>query len=250
MTTIDLKGKVALVTGSARRVGKAIALELARCGMHQVIHHNHSNAEAQTTAREISALGVEMAIVKADQSQPAEVERMFAEIRARFGRLDLLVNSASLFERGSFIDLPFEDWQRSLAVNLTGPFLCSQQAARLMREKGEGGAIVNILDMSALKPWKSYPAHTVSKAGLASLTELMAVSLAPDIRVNAIALASVLRDEERSPEQWEAIGKRLPVGHTGDPSDAAQAVVYLATQPFITGTILRVDGGDYLKAAT
>ncbi len=247
MATIELRGKVALVTGSARRVGKVIALELARHGMHQVIHHSSSDQEAEATAREIAALHVETLIVKADQSQPAEVERLFMAIRSRFGRIDLLVNSASTFEPGSILDLPFEGWKHTLGVNLDGPFLCSQQAARLMRERNEGGAIVNILDLSALKPWKTYPAHSVSKAALAKLTEVMALSLGPDIRVNAIALGPVLRDEGRTPEQWESVGQRLPIGHTGDPTDAAQAVVFLATQPFITGTILRVDGGDLLR---
>ncbi len=247
MATVELRGKVALVTGSARRVGKAIALELARHGMHQVIHHRNSDQEAESTTREIAALGVETLIVKADQSEPADVERMFSAIRERFGRLDVLVNSASTFEPSSILDMPFDDWKHTFSVNLDGPFLCSQQAARLMRARNGGGSIVNILDLSALKPWKTYPAHSVSKTALAKLTEVMALALGPDIRVNAIALGSILRDESRTPEQWESIGKRLPIGHTGDPADAAQAVVFLATQPFITGTILRVDGGDLLR---
>src|SRR5690349_21189529 len=123
MTIIDLHGKVALVTGSARRVGKAIALELARQGMHQVIHHSASDQEAQATAHEITALGVDTLVLKADQSQAAEVERLFAAIRARFGRIDVLVNSASIFQTGSILDLPFEDWKHTLGVNLDGPFL-------------------------------------------------------------------------------------------------------------------------------
>src|SRR5260370_42050462 len=181
MAVIELRGKVALVTGSARRVGKAIALELARHGMHQVIHHRNSDQEAESTTREIAALGVETLIVKADQSEPADVERMFSAIRERFGRLDVLVNSASTFEPSSILDMPFDDWKHTFSVNLDGPFLCSQQAARLMRERNEGGSIVNILDLSALKPWKTYPAHSVSNAALAKLTEEMALSLGPDI---------------------------------------------------------------------
>ena len=150
------------------------------------------------------------------------------------------------------ITLPLEQydvptWCRVLHVNLTAPFLCSQHAARLMRTTGTGGAIINILDISALKPWKQYPAHSVSKAGLLALTEVLAQNLGPDIRVNAIAPGPILRDEGNSPEEWERIGKRLLVGHNGDPSDVAQAVVFLASQPFITGTTLRVDGGDDLK---
>ncbi len=247
MTTIDLKGKVALVTGSARRVGKTIALELARQGMHQVIHHSQSDQEAEATAGEVRALGVEALIVKADQRQLAEVERLFQSIRERFGRLDVLVNSASIFHRASIIDLSLEEWQNVLDTNLTGPFLCSQQAARLMRETGSGGSIINIIDLSAFAPWSGYPHHSVSKAGLKMLTEVLALSLAPEIRVNAVAPGPVLRDDDHTPEQWERAGQRLPLKHTGDPMDVAQAVVFLASQPFITGVTLRVDGGESLR---
>nr|AIA16914.1 short chain dehydrogenase [uncultured bacterium] len=247
MATIDLKGKVALVTGSARRVGKVIALELARQGMHQVVHHRNSDQEAEETAAEIRAMGVETLIVKADQSNPAQVVRMFDEIRQRFGRIDVLVNSASNFRAGAILDMSFDEWRLSMDVNLDGPFLCSQQAARLMREHDTGGSIVNISDLTAVRPAKMYPAHSVSKAGLITLTEVLAKSLGPDIRVNAIIAGPVLRDDDRTPEQWDAIGKRLPVAHTGDPADVAQAVVYLATQPFVTGATLRVDGGDFLR---
>lgn len=247
MTVIELKDKVALVTGSARRVGKAIALELARHGMHQIIHHSNSDKEAEVTVAEVRALGVEATIVKADLSQPADIQRLFDETRQHFGRLDVLVNSASTFKPGDLLTLPLEEWQETLNVNLTAPLLCSQHAARLMRETGNGGAIINILDISALKPWKQYPAHSVSKSALLTLTEALAQNLGPDIRVNAIAPGPILRDEGNSPEQWERIGKQLLLAHTGDPADVVQAVVFLATQPFITGTTLRVDGGDYLK---
>ncbi|MEP7285477.1 MAG: SDR family oxidoreductase [Chloroflexota bacterium] len=245
MTTIDLKGKIALVTGSARRVGKAIALELARQGMHQIIHHRQSDREAEETAEEVRALGVEAIIVKADQSDPVQVQQLFDTLRQRYGRLDVLVNSASSFNAGAILDLPFEEWQKTLAVNLTGPFLCSQHAARLMLEH-DGGAIINILDMSIFHPWKGYPAHSVAKSGLATLTEVFAQSVGPQIRVNGIAPGAILRDDGNTLAQWERIGKGLPLG-TGHPSDVAQAVVFLATQPFITGAILRVDGGEYVK---
>ncbi len=244
MTTIDLKGKVALVTGSARRIGKAIALELAHEGMHQIIHHGHSDQEAEDTAREVETLGVQCTIIKCDLSNPADIERMFAKIKERFERLDVLVNSASTFTQGSLAEMPLSDWQATLNVNVTAPFLCSQQAARLMGESG--GTIINILDLSALKPWKSYPAHTVSKAALKALTEVMAVSFAPTIRVNAIVPGPMLRDEGNSPEQWENVGKRLPLQRTGNPSDVAQAVTFLASQPFITGATLCVSGGENL----
>lgn len=246
MAVVSLKGKVALVTGSARRVGKFIALELARQGMHQVIHHGNSDQEAAETATEIRALGVDAIVVKADLSQPVQIEQLFAAIRQHYGRLDLLVNSASSFKSGSILDVPLEDWQEALDVNMTAPLLCSQHAARMMIERGEGGAIINITDMSAFQPWKAFPQHSISKAGMVMLTEVLALSLAPSIRVNAIAPGPVLRDQGNSPEKWEQIGRRLPMGRTGEPGDVAQAVVFLATQTFVTGVTLQVNGGEHL----
>lgn len=240
---VDLKGKVALVTGSARRVGRVIALELAAQGMNLVVHHGHSDTDAEQTAAEIRALGVQAINIKADLRQPAQVEALFDSVEIAYGRLDVLVNSASNFKRGSIRDLSLEEWREVLDVNLTAPFLCSQHAARLM-DQHEGGAIINILDLSAFKPWQSYPHHSVSKAGLKMLTEVLALSLGPRIRVNAIAPGPVLRDEGNSPEQWERLGQRLPVRTTGDARDVARAVVFLASQPFITGATLRVDGGE------
>jgi pteridine reductase len=185
--------------------------------------------------------------VKADLSVPDEVRRLVGAVRDRFGRLDVLVNSAANFNSGSILDLTLEQWYDSLNVNLTAPFLCSQQAALLMREAGTGGAIINITDMSAFKAWKGYPAHSVAKSGLVSLTQVLALSLAPDIRVNAIAPGPVLRDEGNSPEKWLEIGQRLPLGRTGEAEDVAQAVVFLATQPYITGEVIRIDGGEHLR---
>jgi NAD(P)-dependent dehydrogenase (short-subunit alcohol dehydrogenase family) len=247
MATINLSDKVALVTGSARRVGRAIALELARQGMHQVVHYSTSEHEAEATADEIRALAVKAITIQADHSQPADVQRLFEMVHQQFGRLDLLVNSASIFKPAHVMEISLEEWQHVMDVNLTGPFLCSQHAARIMQDQESGGAIINILDITALRSRKRYPHHSVSKAGLWSLTEVLALSLAPKIRVNAIAAGPVLRDEGSTPEQWQQFGERLPVGHTGEPQDVAQAVVFLASQPFITGAILRVDGGDYLR---
>src|SRR5215831_19484459 len=157
MTGISLKGKVALVTGSARRLGKAMALGLARQGMHQIVHHSSSDGEAEVTASEIRALGVETLVVKADVSIPNDIDRLFETIREQYGRLDVLVNSSSTFESGSLRDLKFVDWQHTLDVNLTAPFLCSQHAARLMRD---GGSIVNMIDLSAFYPFKNKGLHS------------------------------------------------------------------------------------------
>ena len=245
MSELSLRGKVALVTGSARRIGKTIALELARQGMHQVVHYRDSEREANETAGEIRALGVQAFIVKADLSNPTEINALFDEIRTYYGRLDLLVNNASVFAQGNILDLSLEAWRHTLDINLTGPFLCSQHAARMMLEH-DGGSIINILDLSAFHPWKTRPQHSVSKAGLKMLTEVMALSLGPKIRINGIAPGFMLRDGDTSPEQWNQLTSRSPLGHAGDPSDVARAVLFLAQQPYITGVTLQVDGGDNL----
>lgn len=249
MTTgdsISLRGKVALVTGSARRVGREIALELAREGMHLMVHYgaDSSAPDAELTAAEIRGQGVECAMHQADLRDPSQIERLFAAAKARFGRLDVLVNSAATFQKKPLMEVTLHDWHDTLDTNLTAPFLCSQQAARFIWESSGSGAIINIADLSAFRPWKSFPVHSVSKAGLVSLTEVLAVSLAPHIRVNAVAPGPVLRDAGNPPDVWQRIGEQLPIGQTGHPRDVAKAVSFLASAPFVTGVTLRVDGGE------
>jgi NAD(P)-dependent dehydrogenase (short-subunit alcohol dehydrogenase family) len=247
-TPIALRGKVALVTGSARRVGRQIALKLAACGMHVVVHYGNpsSAAEAESAAAEIAAHGVQAHVMRADLSDPQQIAALFDGLQARFGRLDLLVNNAAIFPRQRLMDASLTDWQNALAINLTAPFLCSQRAARLMLAQESGGAIINIADLSAFRNWRDYPCHGVTKAALVKLTEAFALELGSKVRVNAIAPGPVLRDEGNTPEMWQRIGERLPIGTTGHPNDVAEAVVFLASQPFITGVTLRVDGGEYL----
>lgn len=246
MSEIDLAGKVALVTGSARRVGKSIALALAATGMHVVIHHGNSDDAAQETLAEANEFGGNNLVVRADLRRAEEIDALFQRVDDHYGQVDLLVNSASFFASGSITEITLDAWQHALDVNLTAPFLCSQHAARRMLARAEGGSIVNIIDLSAYAPWRTYPHHSVSKAGLKMLTEVFALSVGPLVRVNAIAPGPVLRDDGNSPDQWERIGQRLPVGRTGDPDDVARAVIFLATQPFMTGATIVVDGGEHL----
>ncbi len=243
----SLKDKVALVTGSAHRVGKAIALALAAEGVHIVVHYSSAETEAQETVREIKSLGVQAISFRADQSDPAQVSALFAAIRENFGRLDILVNSAGMFKKTDFLALTYEEWQRVLAVNLTGPFLCSQEAARLMlAQDPAGGVIINIIDNSALQPWPGFPHHSVSKAGVLMLTRVMARRLAPAIRTNAIAPGPVLKEPGRTDESWAQIAARVPLQRNGTPEDVGRAVVYLAREDFLNGVVLNVDGGEHL----
>ena len=243
----SLVDKVALVTGGAHRVGKAIALALAAQGAHQIVHFHDAADAAQETVREVKSLGVDAICVQADQADPSQVDALFEAVKAQYGRLDILVNSANLFTRGDFLTLDHREWQRALDVNLTGPFLCSQAAARLMLDRDEpGGVILNILDNSALQPWPDHPQHSVVKAALLMLGQVMARSLGPYIRVNSIVPGPVLKTPGGSNEQWVSIGERLPLKRTGTPEDVGRAAVYLAREDFLTGVVLNVDGGESL----
>ncbi len=244
---IDLRGKVALVTGSAHRVGKAIALELARQGVAQTIHYGGSADKAAATLTEVRALGVDAISQRADMSETDQIVALFKVIDAHFGRLDILVNSASIFQRGDLATLSLADWNATMAVNLSAPFLCTQHAAALMR-KGNGGVIINISDNSGLRASPSYPHHSVSKAALLMLTQVSALSLAPDIRVNAIVPGLVLQPPDYSDARWAKLGETSPIGRVGSAEDVARAVVYLAREDYLTGTVLTVDGGENIKA--
>jgi NAD(P)-dependent dehydrogenase (short-subunit alcohol dehydrogenase family) len=244
--TIGLEKKVVFVTGSARRVGRAIALAFAEQGANLVIHHaSPSSAEqARTAVEEAKAMDVDAVVTTGDQGNLDHVDRMMMEIRGRYGRLDVLVNSAGLFRRADFLEIDLEDWQRVIDVNLTGPFLLTQSAARLMIESESEGVIINIGDNSGLNGWVSYPHHSISKAGLVMLTRISALALAEHhIRVNCVVPGPVLAPPGEE-ETFERLAKTLPLGHAGSPRHVAQACVFLAQNDFATGTIMRVDGGE------
>ncbi len=241
-----MTGRVALVTGAAHRVGKAIALGLARRGFDVVVHYHSSAAEAQATAGEIAGQGVQGFAVQADLSAPGGPPALFDAALGRFGRLDALVNSAAIMERASVLDLSLEEWDRTLHTNLRGPFQCSQLAARQMVEQPQGGAIVNIADLSGLEPWAKYPAHSVSKAGLIMLTQVMAKALGPKVRVNAVASGPVIKPPEWDEARWHTVGRHTAMRRTGSPEDIVRAVVFLLENDYVTGETLVVDGGGRL----
>lgn len=246
---IDLTDQVALVTGGAHRVGKAIALELARRGAHILVHYGTSAEEATETVREIKSLGVDAFPVQADISQPDGVETVFAALRENFGKLHILVNSAANFQQRDLLDVTLGDWQQTLAINLTAPFLCTQAAAAMMRQNDpSGGVIINILDKGALEPWPRYPHHGVSKAGLWMLTQVTAASLGPDIRANAVVPGPVMKPAgtNMNDAEWAKIGQRTPLQRTGSAEDVARAVAYLAAEDYVNGALIHVNGGEHV----
>ncbi len=244
----DLHGKVAFITGGARRVGKGIALGFARAGAHVAIHHHASPDEAAATADEARAFGVRAWVVQADFSDRAQIAPAIEAAAEHFGRLDVLVNSASIFGSGDFLDLSAADWQMALDINLSGPFYATQAAGRLMRAAQIAGSIINIADNSGLHPWPKRPQHSVSKAGLLMLTQVTAAALAHvQIRANAIVLGPVLPSPGMTAEHWRDVEARLPLRHAGTVDDPARAAVFLAANDFITGAVLHVDGGEALR---
>jgi len=245
----DLNDQVALVTGAAHRVGRAIALELARQGVHIMIHYHSSSPErVRDTLHEIKSFGVDAFEVRADISTTDGVQDVMTAVQRAFGRLNILVNSASVFPQGAFLEATLAEWEQTMAVNLRAPFLFSQAAARLMlANTPPGGAIVNIVDQGVDRPWLKRPIHGISKAALWSLTQTSALALAPHIRVNAVLPGPVMKTNDgMSDATWQAMGQALPLKTTGEGADVARAVVYLARETFITGALLHVNGGEHL----
>jgi pteridine reductase len=247
---MQLQDKVAVVTGGAHRVGKAIALALARAGAHVVVHYGGSEQAAAETVREIKSLGVRAIPVQADLRDPKQIDGLFKAIETEFERLDVFVNSAASFLKKPFDETTVDDWQAVMHTNLRAPFLCSQRAARLMRrvERPEPALIVNIADLSGIYPWQGYALHGLSKAGIIHLTRVSACELAPGVRVNAVAPGVILPPPGLDPggKTWQSFGQRLPLKRTGHPDQVGQTVVFLAQNDFITGAVIPVDGGEHL----
>jgi NAD(P)-dependent dehydrogenase (short-subunit alcohol dehydrogenase family) len=187
--------------------------------------------------------------VQADLRTQAGVESIFTALQEHFGELHILVNSAANFQQRELLEVSLEEWQETMAINLTAPFLCTQAAAAIMRANDPpGGVIINILDKGVIQPWPKYAHHGISKAGLWMLTQVSAVSLGPDIRVNAVIPGPVLRPagKEMTDAEWAKVGERNPLKRTGTPEDVARAVAYLASEDFITGAAIPVNGGEHL----
>lgn len=236
-----LENRVALVTGAGKRIGRVIALTLARAGASVVVNYNVSRKEALATAREIEALGVRSIVIRADVSKPRQVEGMFRRVERQFGRLDLLVNNAAVFFDAPWERLNEEAWDRILGVNLKGTFFCAQAAARIMQRAG-WGRIVNISSLGGLQAWPNYMHYCASKAAVIMLTRCLAKALAPRVQVNTVAPGTILfPGEERRLRKFI---QATPLKKAGRPEDIAEMVLYLAARgDYITGQVFVVDGG-------
>jgi NAD(P)-dependent dehydrogenase (short-subunit alcohol dehydrogenase family) len=245
MTT--MRGRTALVTGAARGVGKGIALELARAGCRVAISDIAAVADIQPAVRELEALGTEAFAIQSDVRIASDVRRTMEQVVERFGTIDILVNNAGVQTWKPLLDVTEEEWDFVLDTNLKGCFLCTQAAARHMKNHG-GGAIVNIGSGSNKVAFRNLVAYTASKGGIEQFTKVAAVELGPHrIRVNCVAPGAI--DIERTrlerPDYAEAWGGAAPLGRVGTPQDVGRAVVMLASDDasFITGQTIWVDGG-------
>lgn len=240
---MDVKGKVALVTGAGVRVGRAIAMALAERGMDLAVHYNSSATDAEQTVREARSLGVTAESFKADLSRIEEIAPLIEAVDETWGRLDVLVNSAAIFPRTPWDEIDEAVWDRAMTVNLKAPFFTSWHAARLMK-RGGSGKIVNVADWAGLRPYRHYLPYLASKGGVITMTKAMAKELAPEITVNAVAPGPVLLPDDFDEEAAQRIADETLVQRLGSPEDIAQSVCYLvAMTDFVTGHILVVDGG-------
>lgn len=242
---MDLHGKVALVTGGAVRVGKAIALALAEAGADIAFSYNTSADAAAGTAAEIEAKGRRAFYTKADLSQVAEARALVRETVAHFGRLDVLVNNASLWQRTPFAKLEEASWDLVYNIMVKGSAFCAHAAAPHLAAHGDG-AIVNIIDLSAFMPFPNFMAHSAGKAALLNLTYALALELAPAVRVNAVAPGPVLPPPDYTERQIAIAARRTLMGRWGKPEDVADAVRFLVQADYITGATLHVNGGEHL----
>jgi NAD(P)-dependent dehydrogenase (short-subunit alcohol dehydrogenase family) len=240
-----MTGKIALVTGAAKRVGRAIALELAGAGWDIALHYSTSRDDAEKAASDIRARGVRCAIFAANFAMEVETETLVGRINAELGPLTALINSASLFENDDWQSATRKSWDAHIEINLRAPFLLSQHFARQLPE-GAKGAIVNIIDQRVLKPTPQFISYSLSKAGLYWLTTTLAQALAPDIRVNAVGPGPTLRNPRQSETDFARQRDATILEHGADPDDVARAVLYLLGAGAVTGQMLAVDGGQHL----
>jgi pteridine reductase len=239
---MDLKDKVAIVTGSAHRIGRQIALALAQEGCHLMVHFHRAVEEAEETCSDLRKFGVEVSSVQANLSKSKGILKLFSAVDREFSRLDILVNSAAILSPANFLDVQEEDWDRTMDLNLKGAFFCMQSAAKRMQKSGKG-SIVNISDVIGHRPWDRFPVHSISKYGVEMLTKLAALSLAPQIRVNAIAPGLIMKPEGMEEKRWETLSKMSPLRRSGTATELVQAVLFLLRNEYVTGEILVLDGG-------
>ncbi len=242
---MELRGRVALVTGAGHRVGRALAVALGGRGMRVAVHYRAAAAGAAETVRLVTEAGGEAQAFPADLGEPDAPATLVRAAAEHFGGFDVLVNSAAVMERTPVGNVAPAQWDAMFAVNLRAPFFAAQAAAAAMGERG--GAIVNLADLAAFETWPAYVPHGISKAGVVQMTRALARALAPRVRVNAIAPGVVLLPQGWDEQASERLRSTTPLGRHGTPEDVAQAMLYLLEADFVTGETILVDGGRHVR---
>ncbi len=242
---MELDGKAAIVTGGAVRLGKALALALAGQGVRVGIHYGSSAGPAEAVVKEIKAMGSDALAIQADLSQPAEARSIVERAAARFGQVDILVNSAAIFEPGNWDDTTEANWDRHFAINLKSPFFLSQALA-VQVGRDRAGHIVNIADWRGVRPGPDHTAYTLTKAAIIAMTKSLALALAPNIQVNAIAPGLILPPPGQDQAYLESKANEVPAKRVGSPQEIANAMIFLLRSDFVTGDLIFVTGGEHL----
>ena len=237
-----LSGNVALVTGGAKRLGRAAALALAQAGADVVVTYLHSETEVRRTSKDLEKAGARTLAIRCDVTDPESVTAAVKQVIAKWGGLDILVNNAGAYETVSFEDITLQQWDSIFGVNVRGPFLVSQTAQpHLSRRKGR---IINLGSLGGLRAWSSHAHYCSSKAALHMLTKTMAKALAPEIAVNCVAPGMIDLGEKAAVPFMSRMANQTPMQRNGTGDDVAAAILFFATAPsFITGQVLYVDGG-------
>jgi len=237
--------KTALVTGAAKRLGRAIALDLARHGWSIALHYNSSEKEARATAADAATTGVKVALLKADLGRESETATLVERAAAELGPLTALINSASLFENDDWYSVTRESWDKHMEVNLRAPFVLAQAFAQQV-PRDETGAIVNLIDQRVLKPTPQFLSYSLSKSGLYWLTTTLAQALAPRVRVNAVGPGPTMVNARQSQADFARQREATVLGRGAEPQDVCDAVRYLLEASSVTGQMIAVDGGQHL----
>ena len=242
---MNLKGKVALVTGAGRRIGRAIALRLADSGATVAVHYRSSQSEADAVVAEVTRNRGKAQSFRANLEHVTEIEQMVTNVLDAYGRIDILVNSASVFAPTPLATITERDWDANLDTNLKAPFFLSKCAGAAMRRQGSG-KILNLGDWAGIRPYKDYLPYSVSKSGLIGLTKALAKELAPEVQVNCITLGMVMPPEGYTKQEVERLVNRTLTKKMGTPEDVARAVIFFCETDFATGAILSLEGGRLL----
>jgi pteridine reductase len=242
---MELSDKVAIVTGGAVRLGRALSTALAEQGARLVIHYGSSAGPAEETVAAIRALGTDAVAVQADLSRPSNAVSIVEQAVAHFGQVHILVNSAAIFQPGDWHDTTEENWDRHFAINLKSPFFLSQAFARQVGSD-RAGHIVNIADWRGARPGADHIAYTLTKAGIIAMTKSLALALAPNIQVNAIAPGLILPPPGQDQAYLEEKAGEVPARRVGSPVEIAKALIFLLESDFVTGELIFVTGGQHL----